>query len=88
MKNKSRKTIIILLCTFIILLLPLGYSYGQMATNDRAVFWSSTRKLTVDDFGIKTKDMETVSSFAQFSVDYQVTGFDFMTKKIITTFSF
>lgn len=74
------KTKIILLCTFVILLLPLGYSYGQMATNDNLVFWSSTRKLTVDDFGIKTKDMETVSSFAQFSVDYQVTGFDFMTK--------
>lgn len=53
---------------------------GQNLTNDNLVFWSSTRKLTIDDFGIKTRDNETSSSFAQFSVDYQVNGFDFMTK--------
>ncbi|MBK9418065.1 MAG: hypothetical protein IPO05_12590 [Flavobacteriales bacterium] len=53
---------------------------GQHATDDNLVFWNSARKLTVDDFGIKTMDNETNSSFAQFSVDYQVSGFDFMTK--------
>jgi hypothetical protein len=53
---------------------------GQNATDGNLVFWSSQRKLTVDDFGIKTRDKETTPSFAQFSVDYQVGGFDFMTK--------
>jgi hypothetical protein len=42
--------------------------------------WSATHKLTLDDFSIKTKSNETTSSFAQFSVDYQVSGFDFLTK--------
>jgi hypothetical protein len=54
--------------------------FGQNAADNNLVFWSSTRKLTVDDFGIKTKDKETNPSFAQFSVDYKVGGFDFMTK--------
>ena len=53
---------------------------GQNAADSNLVFWSSTRRLTVDDFGIKTKDRETTPSFAQFSVDYQVGGFDFMSK--------
>ncbi len=48
--------------------------------NDNIIFWSSSKKLTIDDFGIKTKNGETNPSFAQFSVDYQVNGFDFMTK--------
>jgi len=43
-------------------------------------FWNSTRKLNVDDFQIKTKNGETYSSFAQFSIDYQVGGFDFLKK--------
>ena len=44
------------------------------------MLWSSTRKLTADDFAIKTKRLESSSSFAQFSLDYQVNGFDFLTK--------
>lgn len=54
-------------------------SFGQ-TTNSNLVFWSHTNKLTLDDFGINTKNGETHSSFAQFSVDYKVSGFDFMTK--------
>lgn len=53
---------------------------GQQATDNNLVFWSSTKKLTIEDFGIKTRNNETNPSFAQFSVDYQVNGFDFMTK--------
>lgn len=56
-----------------------SFAFGQ-TSNDNYVFWSSSKKLTVDDFGIKTKNGETNPSFAQFSVDYQVNGFDFMTK--------
>jgi len=65
----------------ILLFQPISFLFGQMITTDNnIVFWSSTRKLTTDDFGIKTKHGETNSSFAQFSVDYKVNGFDFMTK--------
>jgi len=49
-------------------------------SNDNNLLWSSTHKLTIDDFAIKTKSNETSLSFAQFSIDYQVNGFDFMTK--------
>ena len=42
--------------------------------------WSSTRKLTLIDFGIKTTKLETTTSFGQFSISYKVNGFDFMTK--------
>jgi hypothetical protein len=55
-----------------------NFAVGQV--NNDKLLWSQTHKLTVDDFGIKTKSLETTSSFAQFSVDYQVNGFDFMTK--------
>jgi len=63
----------------IIALLFFKVSFGQV-TDDNLVFWSTTKKITLDNFGIKTKNGETNSSFAQFSVDYKVGGFDFMTK--------
>lgn len=64
----------------IILSLAAETLLGQNLADNNLVFWSSKRKLTVDDFGIKTWNKETGLSFAQFSVDYQVSGFDFMTK--------
>ena len=42
--------------------------------------WSATTKLTLKDFAIKTRRLESTSAFAQFSVDYKVGGFDFLTK--------
>jgi len=63
----------------IILIITFSSSFGQ-TIDDNLIFWSSDNKLTVDDFGIKTKNSETSLSFAQFSVDYQVSGFDFMRK--------
>lgn len=65
--------------TFILLSFITMNSQGQKP-DQNLVFWSSTKKLTVDDFGIKTKSNETLTSFAQFSIDYQLRGFDFMTK--------
>jgi len=55
-----------------------SYAFGQISQDN--LQWSATHKLTLDDFSIKTKSNETTSSFAQFSVDYQVSGFDFLTK--------
>ena len=66
--------------TFILFSLTTTAISGQNVTNDNLIFWSSSKKLTVDDFGIKTRGNETNPSFAQFSVDYQISGFDFMTK--------
>ncbi len=63
---------------FLIQLFILTVTFGQSG-NGNLVFWSATKKLTVDDFGIKVSN-ENNPSFAQFSVDYQVNGFDFMTK--------
>jgi hypothetical protein len=61
----------------LILFFILKVSFSQ--TNDNnIVLWTSSKKLTVDDFGIKTKDKETNPSFAQFSVDYRVNGFGFL----------
>jgi hypothetical protein len=59
---------------------PLTVLVAQNTTDDNLVFWSSTRKLSADDFLIKTRNGETNPSSAQFSVDYQVSGLDFMTK--------
>ncbi|NCA85127.1 MAG: hypothetical protein EOM83_06060 [Clostridia bacterium] len=73
----NMKRMRILLAIFMIL--SSSVVFGQ-TNNDNYVFWSPSKKLTVDDFGIKTKNSETVASFAQFSIDYQIRGFDFMTK--------
>ena len=64
----------------ILLIITVSSSFSQTILDDNLIFWSSNKKLTVDDFGIKTKNTETFLSFAQFSVDYQVSGFDFMRK--------
>lgn len=61
-----------------IILSSTNFAFGQV--NNDNLLWSQSHRLTVDDFGLKTKSLETTSSFAQFSVDYQVNGFDFMTK--------
>ncbi|KAA9034566.1 hypothetical protein FW778_22275 [Ginsengibacter hankyongi] len=46
--------------------------------SDDFIEWSATRKLTENDFIIKTKDLQSNTSFAQFYMDYQVSGFSFM----------
>lgn len=78
-KKLNLKTIIGLVFGLIVTIFSSSFTFGQ-TSNDNCIFGSSTKKLTVDDFGIKTKNGETNPSFAQFSVDYQINGFDFMTK--------
>lgn len=82
MKRKplTRINAIMKMWIVIFLLSPFNILFGQTTKNDNLLFWSSKRKLTIEDFVIKTKNGETNPSFAQFSVDYQVSGFDFMTK--------
>lgn len=82
MKSKllSKINVIFKIMILVLILQPANICYGQSSKDQNLVFWSSTRKLTTDDFVIKTKNGETTSSFGQFSLDYQVSGFDFMTK--------
>ncbi len=63
---------------FLILIINSIFTFGQTGQGN-LVLWNATKKLTADDFGIKVSN-ENSTSFAQFSVDYQVNGFDFMTK--------
>ncbi len=67
---------------FLLTILLLNFiaisSYGQ--ENNNYLLWSSDHRLTANDFLIKTKQLETTPSFAQFSLNYQVGGFDFLTK--------
>lgn len=55
------------------------FVYGQ-TNNDNIILWSSTKKLRLEDFEIKTANNETSTSFVQFSLDYKINGFDFLTK--------
>ena len=63
----------------LIFVLLATISFSQSAKNN-FIAWSSQRKLTANDFTIKTKNLQTNSSFAQFSFSYSINGFDFMTK--------
>lgn len=44
------------------------------------IYWSASRKLTVNDFAIKTSDGKAGAIYAQYNFSYQVSGLDFMTK--------
>ena len=41
---------------------------------------SNARRLTLDDFVIRTKQGASTTSFGQFTIDYEVNGFSFFTK--------
>ena len=64
---------------FLFLLLTMNFSFGQ-TNNDNFLSWNSVRKLTVNDFVIKTKYLQTAPSLAQFTLTYEVKGFDFLTR--------
>jgi len=53
---------------------------GVAQENPDYLLWSSTKKLNLADFGIKKNSANSSASFAQFTLDYSVSGFDFLTK--------
>jgi hypothetical protein len=64
-------------CLFILLTISFtAFAQG----NDDYLYWNATRKLTANDFAIKTSDLKTVACFAWFNFSYEVNGLDFMTK--------
>lgn len=64
-------------CLFLFLSASLAV-FGQK--EDNYIYWSPDRKLTVNDFAIKTANPATATCFAQFYFSYEVNGFDFLTK--------
>ena len=54
--------------------------FAQPGSNPNHLYWSATRKLNVEDFLIKTGELKDHSSMAQYMMEFQVHGFDFMTR--------
>jgi hypothetical protein len=78
MKNLPPKIKIMTRLTSIFLFIL--FSKMTFSQEPNKLFWSSSKKLTSEDFKIKTGNNETTHSFAQFSIDYNLNGFDFLTK--------
>lgn len=55
-------------------------SFSQDKKNDDFIMWSATQKLSLNDFAIKIGGSKAMSSYAQFSMDYQLNGFNFLSK--------
>ena len=53
---------------------------GFAQENPDYLLWSPTKKISLADFGIKKSNAASSASFAQFTLDYSVNGFDFLTK--------
>lgn len=70
-----RKSILIL-ASFLVLAAP---AFSQDKEDDNIVLWSADRNF-VRRFGIKTKNMESGATSAQFMVDYKISGLNFLTK--------
>jgi len=62
------------------LLLVSGACFAQKEDESDFVFWSADKKLSLDDFGIQTKNMESGPTSAQFIVDYKLSGLNFFSK--------
>ncbi len=59
----------------------LGSSLSALAqTPEDFVQWSATQKLNVSDFVIKPKTNQQVYATAQFTIEYQVKGLDFLAR--------
>lgn len=54
-------------------------AYSQNKDDDR-IYWSDRQKLIVDDFGIKTRNLESGATSADFAIDYDVSRFNFVSK--------
>jgi hypothetical protein len=64
------------------IILTLGVTLNSFAQeNSDYLLWNSNHRLTIDDFGIKKSDSKSGLSFAQFTIEHNVSGFDFITKK-------
>ena len=82
--TKNRKTTLLL----IVLIFSMNSLYSQnKIDSENLILWSSSKKLTIDDFGIKKDDSNIMLSFGQFSIDYQIGGFSFISKNSIKRYA-
>lgn len=58
--------------------MSINLCFGQI--DSERLEWSATRRLTIDDYGIKVGVSGASIVFTQFLVSYNVGGFDFMIK--------
>lgn len=65
---------------YIILFLLTFNIFHSQTNDDNLVLWNPNKKLTIDDFGIKTTKENGQISYGQFSIDSNIKGFDFLTK--------
>jgi hypothetical protein len=63
-KKKTNETTV----PYPIFFLLLNEVQSQAVESDNYITWSSARKLSVSDFAIKTKNLHTSASSAQFSM--------------------
>lgn len=61
-------------------LLLAGTAFAQNNKDDDRIYWSEGQKLTISDFGIHTRNMESGATSAEFAIDYQVSKLNFATK--------
>jgi hypothetical protein len=68
----------------LIILLALFPTYQTAFAQDSSdqLLWDPIRKLTVNDFTIKTSPQSASTSFGQFSFDFQMKGFDIFSKSL------
>lgn len=60
--------------------LSFCYAVNGQSNNKYEKIWSSTDRLTESDFQLDIESSDSNPCFAQFSMNYSVTGLDFMTK--------
>ncbi len=68
--------------TFVILIIGLSFCHpvdGQSTKNYEKI-WNSENRLTESDFQLNIETPDSNPCFAQFSMNYSVTGLDFLTK--------
>lgn len=66
-------------CLGLFILLTLNTTFAQ---TDIYLSWSSTKKLTVNDFMIRESNFPSSSSYAQFSMQFNIRGFDWLKKNL------
>lgn len=76
-RNFQIKLVIVLFIT----ISSINLSVGQNLQNGQKR-WSSTQKLTVEDFKIKISNENNNAVFSQFMISHTISGFDFMKRNL------
>ncbi len=64
---------------FVLLMIVSGCLSAQNQNRD-IILWSDVRRLTIEDFAFDIDDKAVSTTFAQFYMEHNVNGFDFLTK--------